>query len=667
MNRKKHGKKTKKINIEEIQYLEKDLRAVLKFVEGYKTDGFVKKPNIRYGKVKEHFASLEKWADELICAFDCPIKITRISGINMAFKKYYDIKKYYGNAFNYSKSLEKKLDTLVEYAAIIECGKVYELRQGFSDPNCLTIEPMLTNAADYFEFGIKHLINVKSIDYELELISNAVTRRISSGGRAGCKRMFYIHAGKTNSGKTYTAMQMLKNAERGTYLSPLRLLALEVRDSLDSHGVPCSLLTGEEEMIVEGANHISSTVELADLHTEYDVAVIDECQMISDYSRGYAWTKAITDIKAREICLCTAPEAVDILIRLVDSCGDFYQVINHRRKTPLEVEKESFSMDNVQPGDALVAFSKQKVNAIGAQLIKRGISVSVLYGALPYKVRKKQFESFIKGESRVLVTTDAIGMGVNLPIRRVVFMETFKFDGRVNRALNSSEVKQIAGRAGRRGIFDTGYVSAPTKGELEFIEKKLHTKTTPAKGICLSFPKKVLEESNITLSRMVRAWECFDVPGIYVKESLKETEKNMRSIGKVYKRMGISKNLTEIYDMASMPVDTHSYGIKELWLDYVEMRLSGYTELRKPFIKHKSVDDYLNFSKMLDTYYLCSKSWGMSIDFEWLERKRRECNEALMTELIKDVENHGRHCARCGALLEWNNRDELCESCTEKF
>ena len=42
-------------------------------------------------------------------------------------------------------------------------------------------------------------------------------------------------------------------------------------------------------------------------------------------------------------------------------------------------------------------------------------------------------------------------MGVNLPIRRIIFTESKKFDGKSKRFLNMSEVKQIAGRAERKG------------------------------------------------------------------------------------------------------------------------------------------------------------------------------------------------------------------------
>ena len=62
-----------------------------------------------------------------------------------------------------------------------------------------------------------------------------------------------------------------------------------------------------------------------------------------------------------------------------------------------------------------------------------------------------QYHEFIDHENIILVSTDAIGMGVNLPIRRIIFMNLQKFDGEEERWLTSQEVKQIAGRAGRKG------------------------------------------------------------------------------------------------------------------------------------------------------------------------------------------------------------------------
>ena len=69
------------------------------------------------------------------------------------------------------------------------------------------------------------------------------------------------------------------------------------------------------------------------------------------------------------------------------------------------------------------------------------------------------------GESHILVATDAIGMGLNLPIRRVLFSTMSKFDGVGDRALNESEVHQIAGRAGRYGIHEEGFTGVLHEAE----------------------------------------------------------------------------------------------------------------------------------------------------------------------------------------------------------
>ena len=88
-------------------------------------------------------------------------------------------------------------------------------------------------------------------------------------------RRFVLHSGPTNSGKTHDALEALKNAVTGVYLGPLRLLALEMFDRINGEGIPCNLLTGEEQQNVEGALITASTIELCDYTKWYDVAVID--------------------------------------------------------------------------------------------------------------------------------------------------------------------------------------------------------------------------------------------------------------------------------------------------------------------------------------------------------------------------------------------------------
>ena len=274
------------------------------------------------------------------------------------------------------------------------------------------------------------------------------------------ERRFFIHVGGTNTGKTYQSLQRMKQAASGVYLAPLRLLALEVQETMLAAGVNCSMLTGEEEDIRPGSTHISSTVEKLDVHRAFEVAVVDECQMIADPERGFAWTRAILGCNAGEMHLCTAPEALDLLIRLIESCGEPYEVIRHERMVPLTLQEETITLDEIEDGDALIAFSKRNVLLMAEELRARGRPASVIYGALPYATRRLQMQRFLDGETKLLVSTDAIGMGLNLPIRRVVFTRDTKFDGRTSRPLKPSEVKQIAGRAGRFGVYDEGFVTS---------------------------------------------------------------------------------------------------------------------------------------------------------------------------------------------------------------
>ena len=117
-------------------------------------------------------------------------------------------------------------------------------------------------------------------------------------------RHFILHLGGTNTGKTYAGFQRLKQARTGVYLAPLRLLALEAQEVLLDAGIDCSLTTGEEEDRRAGDTHVAATAEKLDLKQPYEVAVIDECQMIADRQRGYAWTRAILGVLAPEVHLC---------------------------------------------------------------------------------------------------------------------------------------------------------------------------------------------------------------------------------------------------------------------------------------------------------------------------------------------------------------------------
>ena len=62
------------------------------------------------------------------------------------------------------------------------------------------------------------------------------------------------------------------------------------------------------------------------------------------------------------------------------------------------------------------------------------------------------------GLLRVICGTDTLGVGINVPIRTVLFTGLAKFDGNRQRILRTREFLQIAGRAGRAGFDTAGYV-----------------------------------------------------------------------------------------------------------------------------------------------------------------------------------------------------------------
>lgn len=106
-------------------------------------------------------------------------------------------------------------------------------------------------------------------------------------------RKIILHIGPTNSGKTYAALQRFEQCSSGIYCGPLRLLAHEVYERLNAKGVPCNLMTGEERRESDGVFKWAATVEMAPLNRKFDVAVLDEIQMIGDNDRGWAWTQAV--------------------------------------------------------------------------------------------------------------------------------------------------------------------------------------------------------------------------------------------------------------------------------------------------------------------------------------------------------------------------------------
>ncbi|KAK7956968.1 ATP-dependent RNA helicase suv3- mitochondrial [Apiospora aurea] len=270
------------------------------------------------------------------------------------------------------------------------------------------------------------------------------------------KRTIHLHVGPTNSGKTYHALKSLENAKTGIYAGPLRLLAHEVYSRFTAKGKPCALITGEEQRIPENEDNYfrSCTVEMTPLNHRVDVAVIDEIQMIGDNERGWAWTQAFLGVQATEVHLCGEERVVELIKSLCDTIGDDCVVHRYKRLSPLKTMSESLdnNLKNLQKGDAIVSFSRVGLHAL-KQAVEKATNrrCAIVYGSLPPETRAQQAALFNDPDNDYdfLVASDAIGMGLNLEIKRVIFEQTHKRDKNGYRAMSTSEIKQIGGRAGR--------------------------------------------------------------------------------------------------------------------------------------------------------------------------------------------------------------------------
>ena len=479
------------------------------------------------------------------------------------------------------------------------------------------------------------------------------------------RRHFYLHLGPTNSGKTYEGVERLHGALRGIYLGPLRLLAAEQFEALNLDDVPCSLITGEEQILVPGSRVQSSTVEMANLSVAYDVAVIDECQMIADRDRGGAWSAAILGLCAEEIHACASPDAEALLTRIILECGDELTIVRHERMTSLEMEKEGFQFPtSVRPGDALIVFSKARVHAVAAELRSRGVAVSLIYGALPPDVRRNQAERFHQGETQVVVSTDAIAMGMNLPIERVVFLESEKYDGDITRTLTDAEIKQIAGRAGRYGMYDTGYVNA--FGFRGLIAQALNKPLLPLTEAVIRFPESLLGLP-LSLSQTINQWLSMQDKSCFSKASTTR----MASLAALMETRHTDKEL--LYRFICIPFDETDPDLLGRWKEmyHAECRkehvevLPEMPEIRDPEECTVPQLDQLEADyRRCDLYYNYARLFLEEPEKTLAEiQRRKDLISQGIVHILSTQKLQPRICRSCRRHLPWNWPYSLCESC----
>ncbi len=383
-------------------------------------------------------------------------------------------------------------------------------------------------------------------------------------------RKLYFFVGPTNSGKTYSAMTELIKADCGIYLAPLRLLALENYEFLKENKINSSLITGEEEIFNEDSTHICSTIEMVNFELQTDVCIIDEIQMLEDEDRGWAWVNAILGAPASKVIMTGSVNALESIKKIAEYLGEELEVVKFKRKNPLQVLEKPIPFREITKGTALIAFSRKDVLNMKAKL-SRFFKVSVLYGNLSPEVRREEAKRFREGETDILIATDAIAMGLNLPIKIILFTTDTKFDGISQKKLTPNEVIQIAGRAGRYGHHEIGYVGATNSGVLKHIDEMFHS---PLRTIKPPFKVKATLEQILAFASHLNTKDLTKILYFFSK-NMKFTGPfiatniyNMIELAHILDKQ-IRLKLEDKYLLAQAPTNTKSPLLKDAYFFYM--------------------------------------------------------------------------------------------------
>ena len=485
-------------------------------------------------------------------------------------------------------------------------------------------------------------------------------------------REIIFHVGPTNSGKTYSAMQELKSAESGVYLAPLRLLALEGYENLNNSGVKCSLITGEEEIIDEESLHISSTVEMLNSDIEVDVCVIDEIQLIADRDRGWAWANALIGAPAKKVILTGSSDALDIVKELCEYLNEPLKVVEFQRKNPLTLLNKPTSLNKLEASTAIVTFSRKEVLALKNKISPK-YSVSVVYGNLSPEVRREEAKRFRDGQSEILIATDAIAMGLNLPIKSLLFAKDNKFDGLRRRELTTSEILQIAGRAGRYGLHENGYVGALDYPTLATIKSKFNKPLKP-----LSLPVLVMAslEHVLLISDILETQNLYEILDFFANNMEFEgpfVAANIESMLEVAKIVDeYNLDLRAKYHLSCAPVSINSPYLEKVFNRYLKLLEQDLPVKYEPPInmpkKAESFNALLNAEdrvKEVSLYlWLSFKFKDYFLDTQEAKDARVALNSFIERSLRES--NFIKVCKKCNKELDLTYRFMICDDCYKK-
>ncbi len=318
----------------------------------------------------------------------------------------------------------------------------------------------------------------------------------------------------TGSGKSLVALALhflaLSEGKRSYYTAPIKALVAEKFFALCRDFGPdkVGMITGDASVNRE-APIICCTAEIvANLalregkDSPIDCLVVDEFHYYADKDRGVAWQLPLLILERAQFLLMSATigptEPFERILAKLTKRGTAVVSSSHRPvpltfeycetplhetilglvrtgRTPVYVVNftQRAAAETAQDLMSLDLIAKDRKKAVGDVLakgvrfdtpygkeIKRflGHGIGLHHAGLLPKYRLLVEKLAQQGLLAVVSGTDTLGVGVNIPIRTVLFTQLCKFDGEKTVILSVREFQQIAGRAGRKGFDNHGYV-----------------------------------------------------------------------------------------------------------------------------------------------------------------------------------------------------------------
>ena len=346
-----------------------------------------------------------------------------------------------------------------------------------------------------------------------------------------------ILATPTGSGKSLVALAMhflaLSEGKRSFYTAPIKALVSEKFFALcrDFGADRVGMITGDASVnrdapIICCTAEILSNMALREgKRAAVDCAILDEFHYYADRDRGVAWQIPLLVLERAQFLLMSAtlgptegfekalakltrrpavtvrsndrPVPLELeyretpvhetIVDLVGTGRSPVYVVNFTQRAAAETAQNFMSLDFLP---------KEQKKRLGEELgrvrfdtpygkeMKRFLAhgVGVHHAGLLPKYRLLVEKLAQKGLLAVVSGTDTLGVGVNIPIRTVLFTRLCKFDGEKTAILSVRDFQQIAGRAGRKGFDDRGFVVAQAPEHvIENLRLEMKAKGDPVK------------------------------------------------------------------------------------------------------------------------------------------------------------------------------------------